>query len=379
MTELRFPDLRQALLPLLAAFLLVVGEPALAAGNFPSAYVVAGVPVDATAQDAVAAREAARAQGQKIAFRRLLERLTAKADWGRLPSPSAEEIAGLVQDFEVANERNSGVRYLGSYTFRFSPTGVRRILRAANIPITELASKPVVLVPVLKIGGSAVLWDDPNPWRQAWASTPGNGGLVPWIVPTGDLNDVSALDAPAAQAPKPDQLTHLASRYGGGDVVVATATATEGAGATLDITISRYSPDGTPESSTTQVTGPKLDASLYQAGVQASMHELEDGWKKLTTGSSGGAVSGSDSDGMLEVVVPIKTARDWAQVRERLAKVPVVRGTDLELMGHAEVRLRIKIHADDNLLRVALAQQDLVLTPGKPYATLLLRSRAAAQ
>ena len=378
MTELRFPDLRRTLLPLLAVLLLAVGGPALAAGNFPPAYVVAGVPVDATAQDAVAAREAARAQGQKIAFRRLLERLTPKTEWGHLPSPSNEEIAALVQDFEVSNERSSGVRYLGSYTFRFSPTGVRRMLKAANIPITELASKPVVLVPVLKIGGSARLWDDPNPWRQAWSSTPGSGGLVPWVVPAGDLNDVSSLDAPAAQEPKPDQLAHLSARYGGGDVVIATATASEASGATLDITISRYSPDGTPESSTTQVTGARVDASLYQAGVQASMHELEDGWKKLTTGSSGGAVAGSDADGMIEIVVPIKTARDWAQVRERLAKVPVVRGTDLELMGHAEVRLRIKVHADDNLLRVALAQQDLVLTPGKPYAVLQLRSRAAA-
>jgi hypothetical protein len=379
MTELRFPDLRRTLLPLLAVLVLALGGSALAAGNFPSAYVVAGVPVDATAQDAVAARDAARAQGEKIAFRRLLERLTPKTEWGHLPSPSNDEIAALVQDFEVSNERNSGVRYLASYTFRFSPTGVRRMLRAANIPITELASKPVVLVPVLKTGDATRLWDDPNPWRQAWSSTPGNGGLVPWVVPTGDLNDVSAFDAPTAQAPKPDQLARLSARYGGGDVVVATATATDGAGATLDIAVSRYSPDGTPDSATTQVSGPKLDASLYQAGVQATMRELEEGWKKLTTGSGGGGVTGADADGMIEIVVPIKSARDWAQVRERLAKVPVVRGTDLELMGHAEVRLRIKVHADDNLLRVALAQQDLVLTPGKPYAVLQLRSQAAAQ
>jgi hypothetical protein len=377
MTELRFPDLRRIPGLLLLGLLLLGGiGSASAAGNFPSAYVVAGVPVDATAQDAVTAREAARNDGQRIAFRRLLERLTAKSDWPRLPSPSAQEIGALVQDFEVSNERNSGVRYLASYTFRFSPAGVRRVLRAANIPITELASKPVVLVPVLRMGETAKLWDDPNPWRAAWASTPGSGGLVPWVVPAGDLNDVTSLDAPATQSPRPDQLAKLSARYGGGDVVIATATATDGPSATLDITISRYSPEGTPDSSTTQVSGAKLDASLYQAGVQASMRELEEGWKKLTIGS--GSSAGGE-DGMLEVVVPIKSARDWAQVRERLSKVPVVRGTDLELMGHSEVRLRIKVRADENLLRVALAQQDLVLTPGKPYGVLQLHSRAAAE
>ena len=58
MTELRFPDLRRAACLLLLGLCLTGG--ASAAGNFPPAYVVAGVPVDATAKDAVTAREAAR-------------------------------------------------------------------------------------------------------------------------------------------------------------------------------------------------------------------------------------------------------------------------------------------------------------------------------
>jgi hypothetical protein len=386
MTERCFADLRRAAC-LLAVGLLVLAGPVLAAGNFPSAFVVSAVPVDATAQDAVAAREAAQAQGQRTAFRRLLERLTSKTDWPRLPQSSPAEIAGLVQDFEVSNERSSGVRYIGNYTFRFSPNGVRRLLRSAGITINELASKPVVLVPVLRMGQSVKLWDDQNPWRAAWAGTPGAGGLVPWVVPTGDATDAATLDAAGALAPKPDQLAKLSARYGGGDVVVATAVATEGGSAAIQITVSRYSPDGTPDNATAQVTGPKLDSTLYLSGVDAATHELEESWKKLTTQSSSSSSSGGDSgagvgagggeqDGLIEVVVPIRSAHDWAEVRERLSKVPVVHGTDLELMTRREVRLRIKIRADDNLLHVALAQQDLTLTPGKPYDILQLRGGA---
>jgi hypothetical protein len=62
-----------------------------------------------------------------------------------------------------------------------------------------------------------------------------------------------------------------------------------------------------------------------------------------------------------------------------LTKVPVVRGTEVELMGTTEVRLRLKIRADDTLLRVALAQQDLVLTAGKPYAVLRLHRNATGE
>jgi hypothetical protein len=377
MTELRFPDLRRLAQRLAVALLLVVlllaAGSGWAAGNFPSAYVVAGVPVDATAENAVAARDAARAQGQKIAFRRLLERLAPKSEWGKLPNPGDAEIAALVQDFEVANEHASGVRYLGSYTFRFSPNGVRHMLRNAGISITELASKPIVLVPLLKTGQTVTLWGDPNPWRDAWKTTPGNGGLVPFVVPPGDLADVQTFDAPVAADPKPEQLHALSAHYGNGDVVVVTATATSGTEAALSITVSRYSPDGTPDASTTSVSGPRLDASLYQSGVQAAMRELEESWKKVTVASAG------DQDSMIEVVVPIKSAAEWAAVRERLSKVSVIRGTDLELMGHAEVRLRLKIKADPNLLKVALTQQDLVLTPGTPYGVLQLHAHAAGE
>jgi hypothetical protein len=377
MTELRFPDLRRiAGLMLLGALLALPlrVDQAMAAGNFPPAYVVAGVPVDATAKDAVTAREAAREEGQRTALRRLLERLTPRSDWSRLPAPNGADIAALVQDFEVSDEHNSGVRYLGSYTFRFNPNGVRRLLRSANIPITELASKPVVLVPLLQVDGAAKLWDDPNPWREVWVHTPGKGGVVPWVVPAGDLTDVGILDAPAAQGPTPDQLARLSQRYGNGDIVIVKAVPGSGAQAVLAVTISRYSPEGTPDTATTEVTGPKLDASLYQAGLQAALVEMEEGWKKFTVASA----TGGDLDSVQEVTVPIKSAADWTAVRERLAKVPVVRGVDLELISHVEVRVRLKIHADDNLLRVALAQQDLILTPGKPYSVLELHRNAAA-
>ncbi|MGB8842937.1 MAG: DUF2066 domain-containing protein [Aliidongia sp.] len=377
MTELSFPDLRRATRLALLGLLWICSGPAVAAGAFPPAFVVAGVPVDATAQDAVAAREAARSDGERTAFRRLLERLSPKADWGRLPAPGAAEISAMVQDFEVSNERSSGVRYLGSYTFRFKPGAVRHLLQAAHIPITELASKPVVLVPAFRSADSVKLWDEPNPWRDAWKQTPGTGGLVPWTMPAGDLTDVQTLDAASTRDPNPEQLERLSARYGNGDVVIVTASAAGGTPATLDITVSRYSPEGTPDSVTTEVSGPRLDAALFQAGVQVALHELEEGWKKFTVPAS--PTAGAESDSTQEVVVPIKSAADWAAVRDRLAKVPVVRGTDVELMSSAEVRVRLKIRADDALLRVALAQQDLILTAGKPYGVLRLHRSVAGE
>ena len=132
------------------------------------AFTVGGVHEDVTAANASAARDqSAGAEGQHKAFDTLMGRIAA----GKAPHVNTSQITDLVIGFEVANERTSPVRYVADYTFHFNPNGIRRLLsdngtaRAAYVaPV-----KPVVVLPVYSEGGRAVLWDDPNPWRDAWA------------------------------------------------------------------------------------------------------------------------------------------------------------------------------------------------------------------
>jgi len=372
MIERRFPGLRMTRFGGLAAAALALSvllpaAPAIAAG-FPPAYVVADVPVVATADSSVNAREAARAQGVHKAFRQLLERLTAKTDWARLPQPSDDTINNLMQDFEVKDEHSSSVRYLASYTYRFSPNGVRKLLRDAHLNVTELASKPVVIVPAIQTGGTTRLWDDPNPWLAAWSASDGKSGLVPWILPSGDLADVQAFDVPDVTKPTPEHLQALSKNYDNGDVVVALAVP---GNAGIDVTLSRYSPDGATDPVTVQVPGGKPDATLYAAAVVASEKALEDKWKALTLASSAGT---GDQETILAINVPITSAADWGAVRDRLGKIQFVRGSQVDLFARTEVHLRLRVRGDANLLRIGFSQQDLVFTPGDPLATLALRT-----
>lgn len=372
MIERRFPGLRMTRSGALGAAALALAillriQPAAAAG-FPPAYVVADVPVDATAESSVQAREAARAQGVRKAFRQLLERLTAQTDWARLPQPADATVNNLLQDFEVKDEHSSSVRYLASYTYRFSPNGVRKLLRDAHLNVTELASKPVVIVPALQTGGSTQLWDDPNPWLAAWSASDGKSGLVPWILPAGDLADVQALDVPAVARPTPDQLQALSKNYGGGDVVIALAVPGNDG---IAVTVSRYSPDGSADPVTVQVPGGKADAALFAAAVVASERALEEKWKAMTLG-------GGDQETVLAINVPITGAADWGAVRDRLTKIPFVRGSQVDLFARTEVHLRLRVRGDANLLKIGFAQQDLVFTPGQPLATLALRTPIGA-
>ena len=107
------------------------------------------VPVDATADSASAARDAARLAGERNAYTALLDRITLASDRGKLTAPSDSDLNSLIQGFEVANERRSTVRYLADYTFHFNADAVEQRLRAAGVPFAVTRSKPLVVLAVL--------------------------------------------------------------------------------------------------------------------------------------------------------------------------------------------------------------------------------------
>ncbi len=173
------------------AFLLLhraVGEGAVPPRG--DVFTVTPVPVDVTAGNAAAARDQAVGEGEQQAFQLLLARLTLAADRGRLPKASVAQLNELVQGFEVAHERRSGVRYLADFAVHFRAEAIRQLLRKAGIGFAETMSKPLVILAVLHDGERTVLWDDPNPWRDAWANIKPPLGLVPLVRPVGELGDV---------------------------------------------------------------------------------------------------------------------------------------------------------------------------------------------
>lgn len=374
------------------------------AAAFSSAFVIGDLPVDATGKSGVAARDAARAAAQKQALQLLLQRLTAASDWPRLPHLQGEAVTDLVLDMEVESEHVSASHYVGRYTFRFDPKGVRALLQQSGIPFTELVSKRVVAIPLFQTATGTHLWDDPNPWRDAWNAARGPAGLVPWVVPLGDLGDVQSLDVPDLKQPAPEKLVAMSQRYDGGDIVVASAIlqdsvpgasdAAPGAAAapvTLQITVTRYSATGT-DSESTSVSADKPDAGFYLSGVVASERMLEDLWKKVSLAGAAPSpavpVSGNaaGSGGMLtapgsrqvEVEVPIAGAADWIKIRDRIAQVSGVLGTRIEVLTKDKILLQLSLSGEPQRLALAFAQQDLALSPGAQGGPMILSPHAGA-
>ena len=155
----------------------------------------ATVAVDATADTVATARDMARTDGQRRALAAVAGRLSGGSTPAKLPKLDDNAITNLVASFEVANERMSTVRYAADYTFHFKPDDTRRVLGNTAPAAAADSGKPLILLPIYQSAGQATLWEDPNPWRQAWDQQPPGTGAVRLVVPLGDAGDIAAIDA----------------------------------------------------------------------------------------------------------------------------------------------------------------------------------------
>lgn len=352
--------LRRSLgLVLAVAFVVLTAAAAPAAADAVDVFEVTGVAVDVTAETAAAAREQAHAEGEVRAFRRLLERLTLRADHARLPEFTKEDVDGYVQDFSVAEEKLSSVRYLARLNFRFKAEDVRAMLNDFAIPFAETVSKPVLVLPVFQAAGALILWDDPNPWRDAWLRRSDTRGLVPTMLPTGDLADIAAIGAEQAMDGDLQRLNAVAARYGASDTLVVFGVLRFDAAnnrRALEVYFTRYGNQLREQTEVMTFAQEKVETvpQLLARAAKELTRIVEDNWKRDN-------LLQFTQAGVIATVVPIAGIDDWLAVRRRLRGVAVVRRAEMVLLSLDEVRVNLHYLGDPGQLALALEQADLRL------------------
>ena len=346
------------------------------AATMDSVFDVVGVRVDVTAETAAAARERALGEGQMKAFQMLLDRLVLSDDSGRLPSVRQTEVTALVRDFSVAEEKTSSVRYLASLSYRFKPEDVRRLLVNRGLPFSETRSKPVLVLPVYQSAGALLLWDEPNPWCQAWSLRPESHGLVPLVLPAGDLADIAAIGAEQAVNGDTQRLSAVAARYRADDTLVAQALlllSPRTGRLELDVAVSRYGLVG--RESILNKAYPVGDTESTQDLLRRAAAEVarlvENDWKSNNLMRFG-------RPAVLAVAVPVNGLSDWLEIQRRLSAVPVVRQVELVMMSRDEVAINLHYIGEAEQLAQSLRQVDLNLqtSGGSPQ---LLQAGSAGQ
>lgn len=369
----------RALTAFLAALILAASWPAAAD---EAAFTVTGVQVDVTEANAAKARERAFVEVPRLAFQRLLERLVPAAEQARVPHLSDMQLDALVRDSQLEQEKASSVRYIASFTVRFKPEAVRGILESARASYVDNRRPPLLVLPVY-VADRPLLWDDPNPWRQAWARR-SSDGLVPTVVPLGELADVMAITADQATAHDSAALTAISARYDTRDGVVAVAMLSPGPDGTqvVDVELTGFGPSA-PPGGEYHIAGKPSEPveALMRRAADTVAKALGEGYKQQRL-SGGLTVAATDTGiggaGQIPALVSLSGLDNWLAVRQRLTTLPQLKRFEVVSLSRSEAALILHYSGDPTQLEATLAAAGFAIAPGQDGTWVMQPPGAAA-
>ncbi|AWZ00257.1 MAG: DUF2066 domain-containing protein [Rhodobiaceae bacterium] len=343
----------------LAGLILLIGTmgtPAAAADVF----TVTGISIDATAETATQARNAAVADGQRRALEVLLKRLALQEDWSLLPTVDTNLAEGMVRSFQVANEKRSATRYLANLSVKFQPNAVRNLFTARSIPFSESRERTAVIVPVLTDATGDRLWDEGNAWTAAWAGTDLDNILTPMVVPLGDIGDMTTLTVEQALGGDRPALSNLATRYGADRVIVAHAQTGDTPSALSVRVITYPTGEGAPKSwSGREASAPSLQTAAFRlAGRFVDATQAD--WKREST------VRFAER-AVLSASVAYESIGEWQAIRNRLAQIPLIQKTTIVAISTEGAQVELDYVGTVDTLELNLAQKSLTLNNLEGY------------
>ncbi len=212
------------------------GVPPIASGGD---FEVGGVKVDVFAKDADAAREAGWRLAQRQAWRMLWARTHGG---GGAPALSDSQLAAMVSGIEIEYEQPGPNRYVATLSVLFDRSRTGQLLGVTG---QVLRSPPLLVIPVLWDGGSAVSYERINEWQRAWARYRTGESAIDYVRVAGSVADPILLNE--GQTGRRGRLWWrvLLDQYGAADVVIPMARLERQGpgGPVLGSFTARYGPD----------------------------------------------------------------------------------------------------------------------------------------
>lgn len=313
-----------------------------------------GVPVDVSAENAVAARQKGIEAGQREGLRRLLERLAPPEERSRLPAVEGLPVARYVRSYEIAQEKVAPTRWLATLNVTFDPDAVSALLTGRGLAVLEPRAVPVLLVvPAEEQAGELVLWAREEPWWQAWERVVATERALRLVLPLGDLADLAALTPQRIEAGDRDTLGRLAERYGAADAVLAVLRP-RGGTAAAGLEVRFRAGGGVLRDDPEPVPVEPGAAEPLEAAAEQALGRLVEAWRRA------GLVR-SDRPVDLALSVPLADLAGWVQIRRVLETLPEIREVRTLSIARDRAELVVRYLGDLGRLRDGLARRGLEL------------------
>jgi len=190
------------------------GVPPIASGGD---YQVGGIKVDVLGKDANSARLAGWRLAQRQGWRMLWTRTHGAAG---VPSLSDSQLEGMISGVEIEYEQIGPTRYVATLGILFDRARTGQLLGVSG---HVMRSPPLLVIPVMWDGGSAVSYERINEWQKAWARFRTGDSAIDYVRVSGSIADPILLNA--GQVGRRGRLWWrvLLDQYGAADVVVPIA------------------------------------------------------------------------------------------------------------------------------------------------------------
>lgn len=330
-------------------------------------YTATGIDVDVTG-DTATLRDQAILQGQRLGLQKVLAQIAPAERVQSLTLPSDDVISSWVQDFEIEQEKSSATHYIGRYTFRFLAEPVQQFLAGNSVSFAQVQTKRMLVLPVYTDEtGNSALWGPANLLLLPWGAKAPSASLVPLVLPSGDVSDMTALSATQALGGDTQRLAALAQRYGAGDVLVTEVRAAPvGADGMQGFAIAatRYGRSATTQFSDSVSGDPATLEELLGQSVDRTINWVQGQVRDANL------VDATRQSSMM-VDVPLTSLKQWVDIKTQLGGVPSLKSVQLVSLTKAMAVLDISFLGDITHFQRALAQQDLALDLQGPNKGLL--------
>lgn len=323
-----------------------------------SLWSMSKVQVDQINIDSRSAKDLAILDGQYKALQLLFQRLTAPADWTKLPRPAKDELANLVEGFEVTSERALAQRYTAQLTISFHANAVRNFLKNAGVSIFEPSKRPFLIVPLM--ADQTNPFDGENKWRQIWINDPQNGILVPWkVLGENDINPQKTAEninpLTSAESLFANPAEHFSKRLAKNDtilVMVAMVTMTpDGLKLSLNSSQPKF-PIPDQATITLQINGNESTQQLLNRALISVSQLIDDQWK-INNASS------NLRQQKATLVFQLQSLNELLQLNAIIDTVPQIQSRSLTALHRRGVQYDMVITSDLNKVKQALVQRGL--------------------
>lgn len=174
-------------------------------------FEVGDVHVDVYAESADAARLAGWRQAQRLAWRKLSASMR-----GGAISLSDSQLDQMVSGIEVDKEEIGPNRYIATMRVLFDRSRAGQILGVRG---AASRSAPLLVIPVLREGGTSTVFESVNEWQKAWARYRTGDSLIDYVRVSGTGPDALLLNAGQIDRRGRIWWRNILDQYGAADVV----------------------------------------------------------------------------------------------------------------------------------------------------------------